>query len=180
MNVIGMKKFVLVVSMGMMSISSFAQVQWDVTVRKEPNYSDYGVKYKSTEIEGNKAPDPYETARKNRELFGNSTFGFDERANEESNAVVSQEVQLFEGIKLGTNQPTSIRANVVTRKNGRVDITCMGIKNGQNWKPCSKPILSLQSMYNNAKSESEKSMILDLMDLGNYLLDNGNEMYVIK
>lgn len=180
MNVIGMKKFVLVVSMGMMSISSFAQVQWDVTVRKEPNYSDYGVKYKPTEIEGSKAPDPYETARKNRELFGNSTFGFDERAYEEANAVISQEVQLFEGIKLGTNQPTPVRANVVTRKNGRVDITCLGIKNGQNWKPCNKPIMSLQSMYNSAKSESEKSMILDLMDLGNYLLDTGNEMYVIK
>ena len=56
----------------------------------------------------------------------------------------------------------------------------MGIKNGQSWKPCSKPIKSLQSMYNNAKSESEKSMILDLMDLGSYLLDTGNEMYVIK
>jgi hypothetical protein len=56
----------------------------------------------------------------------------------------------------------------------------MGIKNGQNWKPCSKPIISLQNMYNNAHSESEKSMILDLMDLGSYLLDTGNEMYVIK
>ena len=89
-------------------------------------------------------------------------------------------LQLFNGIKLGTNQSTSIRANVVTRKNGRIDITCMGIKIGQTWKPCNKPITSLQQMYNNAKSESEKSMILDLMDLGNYLLDNGTEMYVVK
>ena len=40
--------------------------------------------------------------------------------------------------------------------------------------------MSLQSMYNNAHSDSQKSMILDLMDLGNYLLDTGNEMYVIK
>lgn len=175
-----MKKFFLIVSMGMMSISSFAQVQWDVTVRKEPNYSDYGVKYKPTESHVNSAPDPYKIARQNRELFGNSTFDFDERAYEEANRVVSQEVQLFNAIKLGTNQSTSIRANIVTRKNGHVDITCMGIKNGQSWKPCSKPIMSLQSMYNNAHSESEKSMILDLMDLGNYLLDTGNEMYVIK
>jgi len=175
-----MKKLFLFVTMTMLSVSSYAQYTYDITIKKEPNYNKYGVKYKPTEIEGSKAPDPYETARKNRELFGNSTFGFDERANEESNAVVSQEVQLFEGIKLGTNQPTSIRANVVTRKNGRVDITCMGIKNGQNWKPCNKPIISLQAMYNNAKSESEKSMVLDLMDLGNYLLDTGNEMFIIK
>ena len=67
----------------------------------------------------------------------------EERAIEEANRVVSQEVQLFNGIKLGTNQSTSIRANVVTRKNGRVDITCMGIKNGQNWKPCNKPIIGI-------------------------------------
>ena len=75
---------------------------------------------------------------------------------------------------------TSIRARVVTKSNGSVEITCMKIKNSQTWKPCNKPIMSLQSMYNNAKSESEKSMILDLMDLGNYLLDTGNEMFVIK
>ena len=177
-----MKKFVLLVTMIMLSISTYAQYTYDIRVKKEPDYSKYGVKYKPTEIQGSKAPDPYEAARKNRELFGstNNTFGFDERAYEEANKVVSQEVQLFNGIKLGTNQSTPIRANVVTRKNGRVDITCMGIKNGQTWKPCSKPIMSLQSMYNNAKSESEKSMILDLMDLGNYLLDNGNEMYIIK
>ena len=163
-----------------MSISSFAQVQWDVTVRKEPNYNDYGAKYKPIESHVNSAPDPYKIARQNRELFGNSTLGFDERANKEANRVVSDEVQLFNGIKLGTNAATSIRARVVTKSNGRVEITCMGIKNGQNWKPCSKPIMSLQSMYNNAKSESEKSMILDLMDLGNYLLDTDNEVYVIK
>ena len=56
----------------------------------------------------------------------------------------------------------------------------MGIKNGQNWRPCNKPIMSLQNMYNNAKSDSEKSMILDLMDLGDYLLDTGSEMFIIK
>lgn len=177
-----MKKFFLFVLMGMMSISSFAQVQWDITVRKEPNYSDYGVKYQPTQTPDRRVPDPYEINRRNSEMYQNieRKWAEEERAIEEANRVVSQEVQLFNGIKLGTNQSTSIRANVITRKNGRVDITCMGIKNGQNWKPCSKPILSLQSMYNNAKSESEKSMILDLMDLGNYLLDTDNEMFIIK
>lgn len=177
-----MKKFFLLVSLGMMSISSFAQVQWDITVHRDPNYSDYGVKYQPTETPSRSVPDPYEINRKNSEMYQNiqRKWAEEERAIEEANRVVSQEVQLFNGIKLGTNQSTSIRANVVTRKNGRVDITCMGIKNGQSWKPCSKPIMSLQSMYNNAHSESEKSMILDLMDLGNYLLDTGNEMYVIK
>lgn len=177
-----MKKQIIVATMAMMSIPSFAQVEWDITVRKEPNYNDYGVKYQPTQVPDRRAPDPYEINRKNSEMYQNieRKWAEEDRAYEEANRVVSQEVQLFNGIKLGTNQPTSIRANVVTRKNGHVDITCMGIKNGQTWKPCSKPIMSLQNMYNNAHSESEKSMILDLMDLGNYLLDTGNEMYVIK
>ena len=174
-----MKKFFLLVSMGMMSISSFAQVQWDVTVRKEPNYNDYGVKYQSTDMSHIKttAPDiPRSSGSSN--WFNSDPFST--RSNAESVRVVSDEVQLFNGVKLGTNTATSIRARVVTKSNGSVEITCMGIKNSQTWKPCSKPIMSLQAMYNKAKSESEKSMILDLMDLGNYLLDTGNEMYVIK
>ena len=175
-----MKKFFMLVSLGMMSISSFAQVQWDVTVRKEPDYSKYGVQYQSTP--DRRVPDPYEINRRNSEIYQNieRKWAEEERAVEEANRVVSQEVQLLNGIKLGTNQSTPIRANVETRRNGRVDITCIGIKNGQTWKPCNKPIISLQNMYNNAHSESEKSMILDLMDLGSYLLDTGNEMYVIK
>ena len=177
-----MKKNILISAMVMMSIPSFAQVEWDITVRKEPNYNDYGVKYQSTQIPESRVPDPYEINRRNSEMYQNieRKWAAEERAIEEANRVISQEVQLFNGIKLGTNQSTSIRANVTTRRNGRVDITCMGIKNGQTWIPCNKPIISLQSMYNNAKSESEKSMILDLMDMGNYLLDNGNEMYVIR
>ena len=168
--------------MALMSIPSFAQVEWDITIRKEPNYNDYGVKYQSTQIPESRVPDPYEINRRNSEMYQNieRKWAAEERAIEEANKVISQEVQLFNGIKLGTNQATSIRANVTTRRNGQVDITCMGIKNGQTWKPCNKPIMSLQSMYNNAKSESEKSMILDLMDMGSYLLDTGNEMYIIK
>lgn len=165
--------------MVMMCIPSFAQVQWDVTVRREPNYNDYGVKYQSTDMSGMKTtvPNPPQSSSSNSWLYSDP---LPSRSNAESVRILSDEIQLFNGIKLGTNAATPIRARVVTKSNGYVEITCMGIKNGQNWKPCSKPILSLQSMYNNAKSESEKSMILDLMDMGNYLLDNGNEMYIIK
>ena len=174
-----MKKFFLLVSLGMMSISSFAQVQWDVTVRKEPDYRKYGVQYQSTDFSSMKttAPNIPRSSNSNSWLYSDP---FPSSKNAETVRVVSDEIQLFNGIKLGTNAATPIRARVVTKSNGYVEITCMGIKNGQNWKPCNKPIISLQAMYNNAKSESEKSMILDLMDLGNYLLDTGNEMFIIK
>lgn len=173
-----MKKLFLLASMVMMSISSFAQVQWDVTVRKEPDYSKYGVQYQSTDLSGMKttAPNIPRSSGSNNWLYSDPTPS----RNTESVRIVSDEIQLFNGVKLGTNTATPIRARVVTKSNGYVEITCMGIKNGQSWKPCSKPIMSLQQMYNNAHSESEKSMILDLMDIGNYLLDTGNEIYVIK
>lgn len=163
----------------MLSISNYAQVQYDITIKKEPNYNDYGVKYQSTDFSGMKTtvPRPMQSSGSNSWIYSDP---FATSGNTESVRVVSDEIQLFNSVKLGTNATTPIRARVVTKSNGYVEITCMGIKNGQSWKPCSKPIMSLQSMYNNAKSESEKSMILDLMDLGNYLLDTGNEMYVIK
>ena len=164
--------------MVMMNLSSFAQVEWDITVHRDPNYSDYGVKYQPTDMSGMKttAPNIPRSSGSNNWLYSAPTPS----RNTESVRVVSDEIQLFNGIKLGTNAATPIRARVVTKSNGYVEITCMGIKNGQTWKPCSKPIMSLQQMYNNAHSESEKSMILDLMDMGNYLLDTGNEIYVIK
>lgn len=173
-----MKKLFLLASMVMMSISSFAQVQCDVTVRKEPDYSKYGIQYQSTDLSGMKttAPNIPRSSGSNNWLYSDPTPS----RNTESVRIVSDEIQLFNGVKLGTNTATPIRARVVTKSNGYVEITCMGIKNGQSWKPCSKPIMSLQQMYNNAHSESEKSMILDLMDIGNYLLDTGNEIYVIK
>lgn len=173
-----MKKQILIATMVMVSISSFAQVEWDITVHQDPNYNDYGVKYIPNKEYGNSS------APKIMKSSGSSNWLYSDplpsRSNSESVKIVSDEIQLFNGIKLGTNAATPIRARVVTKSNGYVEITCMGIKNGQTWKPCNKPIMSLQSMYNNAHSDSQKSMILDLMDLGNYLLDTGNEMYVIK
>lgn len=163
----------------MLSISIYAQYTYDITIKKEPDYSKYGVQYQSTDLSGMKttAPNIPHSSGSDSWLYSDP---LSTPRNTESVRIVSDEIQLFNGIKLGTNAATPIRARVVTKSNGYIEITCMGIKNGQNWKPCSKPIMSLQSMYNNAHSESEKSMILDLMDLGNYLLDTGNEMYVIK
>ena len=178
-----MKKYILLVTMVILGISSYAQTKrYDIRVRKETDYKDYGVKYKPTETKSQNAPDPYEAAKKNRELFGttNSNFGFDEQAYEEGRKIVSDEIKLLNGINLESKQSFPVRARIVTRKNGRVEITCMGIKKGDSWNPCNKPINSLQHIYDNAKSESEKSMILELMDFGNYLLDTGNEMYVLK
>ena len=56
----------------------------------------------------------------------------------------------------------------------------MGIKKGEVWKPYNKNMISLQKMYQSAGSEKEKSAILGLMDYGNYLLDTGEEVFIVK
>lgn len=160
-----------------------AQYTVDVRVHKDPDYTKYGVQYHSiTQPETRKVPDPYEMNRKNSEINRSILSGLEanERALMEGNKVVSEDIQLLNGINLSTKLSTPIRAKVTTKKNGSIEITCLGIKNGQNWKPCDKPIISLNKMYKSATSESEKSMILDLMDLGNYLLDTGSELFIIK
>lgn len=179
-----MKKILLTMTMMMICTSIYAQYTLDVTVERKKDYSEYGAKYQPLDMSGTKttAPDPYEISRKNREMKQGilDQWAAEDRARNEARKVVSEDVQLFNGINLANKLSTSIRAKVVTRQNGSVEITCLGIKNGQSWKPCEKEILSLQQMYKSAKSESEKSMILGLMDLGSYLLDTGNEMYIIK
>ena len=95
--------------------------------------------------------------------------------------IVSEEVTTFNGVNLATKGMASIKARVAKSKNGRISISCLGIKiGGGSWKPCEKPISSLQDMYKNVTSENERSMVLELMDLGNYLLDTGTEVYILK
>ena len=98
----------------------------------------------------------------------------------EGQKIVSNEILTLLGKNLATNAVVQIKARVIKRNNGNVDISCLGIKIGNNWKPCEKPISSLQEMYHKTTSEEEKSMVLGLMDLGNYLLDTGSEIYILK
>ena len=101
-------------------------------------------------------------------------------ANADGMKVVSDEVQTLNGTNLATKKVTPIRARVIKRNNGTVEISCLGIKNGEVWKPCDIKLISLQKMYQSAVSDKEKSAILGLMDYGNYILDTENEVFIVK
>lgn len=101
-------------------------------------------------------------------------------ANAEGNKTVLDEVVTFNGINLATKTPTLIKARVIKKNNGNVDITCMGIKFGETWKPCNKSIMSLQKMYQSATSDAEKSIVLNFLDYGKYLLDTEEGVFIIK
>lgn len=101
-------------------------------------------------------------------------------ANAEGRKVVSDEIQTFNGTNLATKASVPIKVRIIKRNNGSIDISCLGINIGGVWKPCEKPISSLQDMYQKSTSEEEKGMVLGLMDLGNYLLDTDSEIYIMK
>ena len=101
-------------------------------------------------------------------------------AREEGMKIVSDEVVTFNGTNLASKAVVPIKARMVKRKNGSIDISCLGIKINNDWKPCESSICSLQEIYQNVTSEEERSMVLGLMDLGNYLLDTGTEIYIMK
>lgn len=101
-------------------------------------------------------------------------------ARAEGNKIVSDEIRTFNAINLATMATTLIKARVIKKNNGNISMSCLGIKVGETWKPCENSIFLLQELYKQATSEDERSMVLELMDLGNYLLDTDTEMYIMK
>lgn len=97
-----------------------------------------------------------------------------------ASTIVSDEVMTINGTNLATKVSTPIKVRVKIWSNGEKAYSCLGIKKGNTWQPCEKSIDSLQYKYRYASSEAEKSLILELMDMGNYLLDTGTDVYVFK
>ena len=75
-----------------------------------------------------------------------------------------------------------MKVKVIQRRNGEVEISCLGIKKNGYWTTCDKGIASLEGMYDKAKTDSDRRTILSLMEYGNYLLivNSDNEIYVIE
>ena len=98
----------------------------------------------------------------------------------DGSTIVSDVIGTVNATNLANKSISTIRTRTIKKKNGRIEMSCLGIKKGETWQPCNKPIISLQQMYESAKTNNEKSLILGLMDYGNLLLDTGTEVYIIK
>ncbi len=63
-----------------------------------------------------------------------------------------------------------------------MSFTCIGIKKNNVWKPYDNGIASLEEMYNQVTTDSDKSWILELMELGNFMLiiNPEKEVYIIE
>lgn len=95
--------------------------------------------------------------------------------------IVSSDIINADGFNLISETYSKLKVKVVRRRNGQVNLYCMGIKKNNVWSTCDKEIASLEEMYQKATKESDKTTILGLMEYGNYLLMNTDtEIYVIK
>lgn len=96
--------------------------------------------------------------------------------------IVSSETMTVNGFELYSESYSPMKVKVIQRRNGEMEITCLGIKKNGYWNTCDKGIASLEGMYDNAKTDSDKTTILSLMEYGNYLLivDPDKEIYVIE
>lgn len=86
------------------------------------------------------------------------------------------------GFEIFSSRYLPMKVKVIQRRNGEVEISCLGIKKNGYWTTCDKGIASLEGMYDKAKTDSDRRTILSLMEYGNYLLivNSDNEIYVIE
>lgn len=99
-----------------------------------------------------------------------------------ANQIVSSETMTVNGFEIFSSRYLPMKVKVIQRRNGEVEISCLGIKKNGYWTTCDKGIASLEGMYDKAKTDSDRRTILSLMEYGNYLLivNSDNEIYVIE
>ena len=163
-----MKKAFLMVIALFFSITLYAQF----TVFEPVN-----VPSRSYSVPNVSFPDPLESYKRAQAQAQAEAY-----ARAQAMEIVSSETVSATGYELYSEKNFPMKVRIVKRKNGDVAITCLGIKKNDVWKPYDNGITSLEEMYRQAKTEKDKSTILGLMELGNFLLiiDPDKEVYIIE
>lgn len=95
--------------------------------------------------------------------------------------IVSTDIVTADGLNYYTETYYPLKVKVIRRRNGQVEYHCLGIKKNGKWNTCEQEIVPLEAMYKKATKESDKNMVLELMEYGNFLLViNDTEAYIIK
>jgi len=123
-------------------------------------------------------PDPLEERMRNQAVAQAIAREAQARAME----IVSSDIITADGYNFISETYSPLKVKIIRRRNGQVELHCLGIKKNGNWSTCEKEIASLEAMYNKATEKSAKDMILELMEYGNYLLiiNPKTEVYIIK
>lgn len=170
---------------GLFSLSNtllMAQGNYNVNVYSN-RYENMGAKYQPLEVQSTTNYPNIDRVQQrmmeDQRRLDNHMKDIRQRAAD-GNTIISDDISTVSATNLSDKSLSTLRIRTVRKKNGRIEISCLGIKKGETWQPCNKSIISLQKMYESAKTEAEKSTILGLMDYGNLLLDTGTNVFVIK
>lgn len=175
-----------IVLSGLFSLSNMlllAQGNYNVNVYSNP-YEAMGAKYQPLEVQSTTNHSSnidriQQRWMEEQRWLDNQMKDIRQRAAD-GNTIISDDISTVSATNLSNKSLSTLRVRIVRKKNGRIEMSCIGIKKGETWQPCNKSIISLQQMYESAKTDAEKSAILGLMDYGTLLLDTGTNVFVIK
>jgi hypothetical protein len=167
---LGKMKFIFVLIAMLMSNTANAQAPFTI-------YKPVTVPERSYTIPDISFPDPLEDMRKNQ-----AAQAVIREAQAQAMEIVSSDIITVDGYNLITEKYFPLKVKIIRRRSGKVEFHCLGIKKQEKWVSCEKEIVPLETLYNQASKKSEKDMILELMEYGNFLLvlDPKTEIFIIK
>lgn len=163
-----MKKIITLIFVMLIAITSYAQVPFTIYQSAPiPPPSSYSLPDISF-------PDPVDDLIR----YNAAKAAADSRAME----IVSSDIIDADGLNLVNGAYSPLKVKIIQRRNGLTQFFCLGIKKNGKWSNCEQEIASLEKMHKKATKESDKNMILELMEYGNYLLiiNPEEEVYIIK
>lgn len=98
---------------------------------------------------------------------------------EYQNQVVESDVINSGAISTATGNGYPIQVKTELRRNGNFSMKCIGIKMNNKWVSCECDITDMQDVYKQAKTQEDKSAILELMEIANYVFQYGSTIYLI-
>lgn len=119
-------------------------------------------------------PDPYSSY----------DFEFDELTrrhyqNQYENQVVESKVVSSNAVSMTTGTAYAIQVKKERRRNGSYSLTCIGIKMGNRWVSCGSGLADVQLLYQQAKTQEDRSAMLELMEVASFVFEYNNTIYLI-
>ncbi|MBR1667380.1 MAG: hypothetical protein IJ693_03755 [Bacteroidaceae bacterium] len=95
------------------------------------------------------------------------------------NQVVESDIINSCAINPNTGNVYSIQVKTEMKRNGNYTLKCIGIKMNNKWISCESDLSDLRDAYKEAKTQSDKSFLLELMEIANFAFIYNKTLYLI-
>jgi hypothetical protein len=95
------------------------------------------------------------------------------------NQIVESEVINSCAVSTSTGNVYPIQVKTNLKRNGIIELICIGIKMNNKWISCESYLTDVEDIYRNAKTQSEKSAALEMMEVASYTFKYNNTLYLI-